>query len=102
MSSGPPSDLHLLSARWQWLRRTALAGMAGLPGAGCSPPPLRIGAHPWPGDVRMVPLVVDGHANALCSSKVDAVVTFDPARAQLSPAPPPDAVLAEARFLPAL
>lgn len=50
MSSGPPSALHLLPARRQWLRRAALAGMAGLAGAGCStPPPLRIGAHPWPG-----------------------------------------------------
>jgi NitT/TauT family transport system substrate-binding protein len=38
-------------ARRRWLRRSALASLALLGGAGCSapPPPLRIGAHPWPG-----------------------------------------------------
>ena len=47
-----PGDLPPLpSARRQWLRGGAALGLAALAGAGCSvpPPPLRIGAHPWPG-----------------------------------------------------
>jgi NitT/TauT family transport system substrate-binding protein len=36
-----------------------------------------------PADVRLVPLAFDAHAAALRSSRVDAVVTFDPARSQL-------------------
>ncbi len=36
-----------------------------------------------PADVRMVPLAFDEHATALRSSKVDALVTFDPVRSQL-------------------
>lgn len=36
-----------------------------------------------PADVRLVPLAYDAHATALRSGKVDAVVTFDPARSQL-------------------
>lgn len=44
------------TVRRQWLRGAAAVGLAALGGAGCSsapPPPLRIGAHPWPGYALM-------------------------------------------------
>jgi NitT/TauT family transport system substrate-binding protein len=47
-----PGDLPLLpTTRRHWLRGGASLCLAALAGAGCSvpPPPLRIGAHPWPG-----------------------------------------------------
>ena len=81
MSSGPPSDLHLLTARRQWLRRTALAGVAGLAGAGCSPPPppLRIGAHPWLG----YELMYLAHAHGLLQPDALRLVEVPSATASL-------------------